>query len=320
MRLVELLQQVLPKDLLICIPGNGPEVPSTLVEHPLVRFVSFTGSTAAGRIVSQSAAKHLKPCALELGGKNAFVVFEDANLDRAVRDALEGALFNKGEACTAASRALVHHSLYHEFIGRLSKAWKKVKVGNGLETSTHVGPQVSKIQQQKISESLKMAENEGAKVAAQAPLPTDQNLKDGYYVPPTLLVDVTRTMRIAQEETFGPTLTVTSFSTEDEAMDIVNESPYGLCCILFTENMARAQRVARRVEAGCVFLNNYRRAMAGLPFGGVKDSGNHREHTIETMDAYSTAKVIQQPSGIGEAGEWRAVKDTFDTLVDGGPA
>lgn len=303
---------MLPPNLLLAIPGNGPEVPSTLVEHPLVRFVSFTGSTNAGRIVSQSAAKHLKPCALELGGKNAFVVFEDANLDRAVRDALEGALFNKGEACTASSRAIVHHTIYDKFIEKLSTAWKKVKVGDGLDASVHVGPQVSKAQQERVLEYLKLAEEEGAKTAAQASLPDDPDLKEGYFVPPTLFSSVTRTMRVAQEEMFGPVLTVTSFSAEDEAVEIVNESPYGLICILYAENMAKAQRVSRRVEAGCVFINNYRRQLAGLPFGGVKDSGNHREHTIQTMDDYSTTKFIQMPSGFGESTEWRAVTDTFD--------
>ena len=311
MRMVELLQQELPENLLLAIPGNGPEVPSSLVEHPLVRFISFTGSTNAGRIVSQSAAKQLKTCALELGGKNAFVVFEDANLDRAVRDALEGALFNKGEACTAGSRAIVHESIYDEFVERLSVAWSKIKVGNGMDNTTHVGPQVSKVQQQNVLKYMELAEQEGAKIAAQAPLPDDPALKEGYFVPPTLFSEVKRTMRVAQEEIFGPVLTVTRFSSEDEAMDIVNESPYGLVCILFVENMAKAQRVSRRVEAGCVFVNNYRRQLAGIPFGGVKASGNHREHCIETMYDYSTTKFVQMPSGLGESGEWRAVTDTF---------
>lgn len=316
MRIVQLLQQVLPPNLLLAIPGNGPEVPATLIEHPLVRFISFTGSTNAGRTVSQSAAKHLKPCALELGGKNAFVVFEDADLNRAVRDALEGALFNKGEACTASSRAIVHENIYDEFVEKLAVAWKRVVVGDGMNSGVHVGPQVSKVQQEKILEYLQLAEKEGAKIAAQAQLPTDPKLKNGYYVPPTLFSGAKRSMKVTQEEIFGPSLTVTSFSSEDEAVNIVNESPYGLTCILFVGNMAKAQRLSRRVEAGCVFLNNYRRAVAGLPFGGVKDSGNHREHNIETMEAYSTTKFIQLPSGLCDPpGEWRAVPETFDGVA-----
>ncbi|KAL9092907.1 MAG: hypothetical protein Q9159_000531 [Coniocarpon cinnabarinum] len=312
MRIVGLLQGVLPKDLLIAIPGNGPEVPAALVEHPLVRAISFTGSTNAGKVVSQSAGKSLKHCMLELGGKNAFVVFEDADLERAARDAFEGVLFNKGEACTSSSRALVHESVYDKFVQKLAAAWPKVKVGDGMDPTTHVGPQVSKIQQDKVKDYLKFAEKEGAQVLAQAQLPSDARLKDGYFVQPTLLGGVKRHMKIAQEEVFGPVLTVNAFSSEDEAVDIVNESAYGLTCVLFCENMAKANRLSRRVEAGCVFVNNYRRALAGLPFGGVKDSGNHREHSLETMQAYSSTKFIQQPSGFGNPGEWRAVVDVFD--------
>ena len=248
MRIVELLQQVLPRNLLLAVPGNDPEVPSTLVEHPLVRAVSFTGSTKAGKIVAQSAAKNLKQCMLELGGKNAFVVFEDADLERATRDVLEGVLFNKGEACTSMSRALVHESVIDNFIKRLKDAWPNVRVGNGMDPSTHVGPQVSKAQQTRILDYLKVAESEGAKIAAQAPLPQDPELKNGYFTTPTLLTGVTRDMRVAQEEVFGPVLTVTSFATEDEAVDIVNESPYGLMCALYVENMTKAQRVSRRVR------------------------------------------------------------------------
>ena len=311
MRIVQLLQQVLPRDLVIAVPGNGPEVPATLVEHPLVRAISFTGSTSAGRIVSQSAAKGLKPCMLELGGKNAFVVFDEADLDRAARDVVEGVLFNKGEACTASSRALVHESVYEKFVQRLVTAWPKVKVGDGMDPTTHVGPQVSKVQQEKIQDFLKIAVKEGAHIACQAALPKDPKLQGGYYVQPTLLTGVKRTMTVAKEEVFGPVLSLTRFSTEDEAVDIVNESPYGLICIIFCENMSKANRVCRRVEAGCVFLNNYRRQLSGLPFGGVKDSGNHREHSLETMLAYSTTKFIQQPSGFGNPGEWRAISDIF---------
>lgn len=262
--------------------------------------------------MAQSAAKTLKKVELELGGKNAFVVFDDANMDRAVKDAVEGAYFKKGEACTAASRILVQKGAYDGFVQRMANAVKRLKVGDGLGPTTHVGPQVSKKQQETILEYLHLAQEEGAVVAAQAKLPDDAALKNGYFVPPTLLKDVTRTMRVAKEEMFGALVTVTSFGTEEEALDIVNESEYGLTCILYSQDIERALRCSRLVEAGLVFINNYRRNMLGIPFGGVKDTGGAREHCIETMMEFSTAKMIQQPSGRGELHEWRVMKDIFD--------
>lgn len=311
MRIVEILQTVLPKDLLQAIPGNGPEVPQALVAHPLVKMISFTGSTAAGKLVSQAAGAGLKHLATELGGKNAFLVFDDAYFDRAVRDALEGALFNKGEACTASSRLLVQESVHDRFVDALAQGFKKIKVGNGMEGDTHVGPCVSQVQQKRVLEYIRLGVEEGAEIVTQAAMPTDPALKDGYFVPPTLFKNVSRTMRIAKEEMFGPLVTVTKFKDEDEAVSIVNESPYGLTCIVHTKDMEKGMRVGRRVEAGAVMLNNNRRNFLGLPFGGVKESGNAREHCIETLNEWSSAKFIQMPSGIGQPTEWRAVSEIY---------
>ncbi|KAI9669434.1 MAG: hypothetical protein M1831_000470 [Alyxoria varia] len=311
MRCVEILQSVLPEGLVQAIPGNGPEVPQALIHHPDVHMVSFTGSSKIGKAVAQSAAKDLKHSVFELGGKNAFVVFEDADLDAAVRDALEGAMFNKGEACTATARLLVHERVHDAFVERFVEGLRKLRVGDGFDDSTHVGPVVSAEQQRIVSSYIDLAKKEGVQIAAQAPLPTDPKLKGGYYIQPTLFTGMKRDMRIAQEEMFGPLVGVIPFKTEDEAVSIVNESPYGLTCVIYTAHNPRGMRVARRVEAGCVGLNNYRRNFAGLPFGGVKDSGNTREHAVETLDEWTCKKVIQAPTGLAELPEWRAVTDVY---------
>lgn len=311
MRIVEILETVLPEGLLQAVPGDGVEVPQALMAHEHVKMVSLTGSTGAGRAASAAAAPMLKHVALELGGKNAFVVFEDADLEMAARDALEGALFNKGEACTATARILVHKSVHDEFVARLAAGLENIRVGDGMDSATHVGPLVSAAQKDRVLSYAKSARDEGATVAAQAPLPREPKLMDGYYVQPTLFNNTTRHMRINREEAFGPLLCTMTFSTEDEAVDIVNESPYGLTCVVFTGDQPRGWRVCRRVEAGATFLNNYRRNFLGLPFGGVKDTGSAREHSIDTLDEWSTRKIIQMPSGIGELPEWGAVSEVF---------
>ena len=317
MRIVEILQGVLPEGLLQAVPGNGPEVPQALLAHDDVRMVSFTGSTNAGRAVSATAAQKLKHVALELGGKNAFVVFEDADLDLAARQALEGALFNKGEACTATARLLVHESVHDAFVARLAAGLRKIRVGDPMDPATHVGPLVSAAQQERVLGYLQLAQDECATIRAQAPPPADPRLRHGYFVRPTLFTGATRRMRIAREEMFGPLLCAVPFAAEDEAVAAVNESPYGLTCAVFTADQARGWRVCRRVDAGCVMLNNYRRNFIGLPFGGVKDSGGAREHCLETLDEWTARKFVAMPSGIGALPEWRAMTDIFGPKEQG---
>ncbi|KAJ9604542.1 hypothetical protein H2200_010655 [Cladophialophora chaetospira] len=315
-RMCEIISEVLPPDVVQVVPGIGPDVPSTLIKHDLVKMVSFTGSTAAGSKAAETAAKTVTPVVLELGGKNALVVFDDVeNLDRAVGDALEGAFFNKGEACTASSRILVQNGVYKQFCDKLAAGVKKIKSGNGLDSSTHLGPQVSKAQQERVLSYLQKAkdlEKQGkVKIAAQGALPDDPACKNGYFVPPTLITDVTRDLVIAQEEMFGVLVTVTPFETEDEAIDIVNESRYGLTSIIFSQNNERCWRFSKKVDVGLVFVNNYFRNILGVPFGGAKETGYGREHSIDTLKEWCRAKVITQPSGFGQIPSWRAVKDVY---------
>ncbi|HSS24927.1 MAG TPA: aldehyde dehydrogenase family protein [Mycobacterium sp.] len=215
-RIVE-FNTVLPPDVLHVVPGTGALAEQALAAHPLVRMISFTGSTNTSASVARSAAANITPALLELGGKNAFIVYDDADLDRAVRDALDGGFYNKGEACTAASRVLVHRDVHDAFVSKLAAAVNALQVGNGADPATHIGTVVTKAQQQKVLEYIHIGEAEGAKIAAQAGLPADPALAGGFFVPPTLFTDVTRNMRIATEEIFGPVVTVTVFESEDEA-------------------------------------------------------------------------------------------------------
>jgi len=310
-RIVELLNTVLPADVLHVVPGVGADIGQALAAHPLVKKVSFTGSTKAGASVAKAAADNVTSVLLELGGKNPFIVFDDADLDRAVRDALEGGWFNKGEACTAASRMLVQRGLHDTFVARLAAGVRALKVGDGADSATHVGPSVSKAQQARVLEYIRVGQEEGARIEAQASLPDDPRLANGCYVPPTLFTGVTHDMRIAREEIFGPVVTVIVFDTEDEAVSIANESDYGLMCGIYTRDQERAFRVARRIDTGMVLVNNYFRGVLGTPFGGVKGSGFGREHAIETLREFATPKMIRFPSGTGTLPSWRAVKDIF---------
>ena len=314
-RIVELLNTVLPEDVLHVVPGTGQRVGQPLAGHPKVRLVSFTGSTGAGAAVAGTAAKNITPAVLELGGKDALVVFDDADLDDAVKTALEGGFYNKGEACTATSRVLVQAGVYDAFAGRLTEAVGKLRVGRGTDPAAHVGPVVTRTQQRRVLGYIQVGIDEGATLAAQAPLPDDPELKDGFWVPPTLFTGVTRVMRIAREEIFGPVVTVTRFGDEDEAVSIVNESEYGLTTAIYSADTTRAFRVARRIDVGMVFINNYFRGVLGTPFGGTKRSGYGREHAIETLREFGYTKMVRFPSGLGTIPSWRAVGDIFDEAV-----
>jgi acyl-CoA reductase-like NAD-dependent aldehyde dehydrogenase len=314
-RIVELLNTVLPEDVLHVVPGTGQRAGQPLVGHPKVRLVSFTGSTSAGAAVAGAAAKNITPAVLELGGKDALVVFDDADLDGAVKIALEGGFYNKGEACTATSRMLVQAGVYDAFAARLTEAVGKLKVGRGTDQAVHVGPVVTKTQQERVLSYIQIGIDEGATLAAQAALPADPELSDGFWVAPTLFTDVTRDMRIAREEIFGPVVTVTRFCDEDEAVSIMNESEYGLTTAIYSADTTRAFRVARRIDVGMVFINNYFRGVIGTPFGGTKYSGYGREHAIETLREFSYTKMVCFPSGFGTIPSWRAVPDIFDDVA-----
>lgn len=314
LRIVELASQVLPPGVMQAVPAIGTAVPQALVTHPDVRKVSFTGSTRGGAAVSKLAADSIIPLSLELGGKNSLIVFDDADVDLAVRGAVDGGFFNQGEACTASSRLLVQRGIHDEFVAKLGAAVKRLIVGNGADTATHVGPLVTKTHQEKVEEYIRIGVDEGATIAAQAPKPTDAKLQHGFFVQPTVLTDVKRHMRVAKEEIFGPVVTVNAFDTYDEAISIANEVEYGLVAAVYSKDVTKATKAGREIDAGMVFINNYNRMALGTPFGGAKHSGYGREHCIETLHEYSRPKNMRIPSGISPITGWSKLPELFSDV------
>jgi len=303
LRLVELANEVLPPGVINAVSGlsAGP----LLASHPRVERISFTGATATGRRVMESAAKNLTFTTLELGGKNALLVLDDAHVDEAVAIAVEGMFYNQGEACTSTSRIVVHESIYEEFAEKFVSATQRLVVGHPLAARTDIGPVVDQRQYDRVRDYVTRAKEEGATLLYEGSLPDDVELKSGYYVAPTIFGDVTRSMTLAQEEVFGPVAALMRFSTDDEAVEIANDSQYGLTAAICTSDERRATVMAPRLEVGMVFVNNYtRRNFIGSPFGGVKGSGYGREYAAETMMEFVRAKNVRYPSGRGTIAGW----------------
>lgn len=312
MRIIELVSEILPPGVIQGIPASGTTVPAALVSHPDVKKVSFTGSTRGGAAISKLAADNITHLSLELGGKNSLIIFDDADIDLAVRSAMDGGYFNQGEACTAASRVIVHRQVHDQVVSKMAAAVRRLKVGHGVEEGTHVGPLITKEHQLKVQSYIDLGISEGAKIEAQASLPSETSLSGGFFVAPTLFSQVTRGMRIAREEMFGPIVTVNVFDTYEEAISIANEPEYGLVTAIFSKDTTKALRAARDIDVGMAFVNNYTRMALGTPFGGAKHSGYGREHCIETLREYSRPKSIRIPSGRGVVPAWQKVADLFD--------
>ncbi len=241
---------------------------------------------------------------MELGGKNPLLVFDDADLDKALLAAIDGGFFNQGEACTAASRILVQDGIFDQFITKFTAAVTRLKVGDGADQTTEVGPLVTRSQQQRVLNYLDIGVTEGAHIAAQAPLPDDPRLADGFYVAPTVFTHVDPDMRVATEEIFGPVVTVLRFDTEEEAVRIANHTQFGLVAGVFTQDTDRALRVSRQIRAGAVFVNNYVRIAVGTGFGGVGHSGFGREHAQETLSEYGYSKTIRLAANSDDIPRW----------------
>ncbi|MDE3044510.1 MAG: aldehyde dehydrogenase [Acidobacteriota bacterium] len=303
LRLVELANTVLPPGVINAVSGlsAGP----LLASHPRVERISFTGATATGRRVMESAAKNLTFTTLELGGKNALLVLDDADVDEAVTIAIEGMFYNQGEACTSTSRVVVHESIYDVFSEKFVEATKRLVIGHPLAPNTDIGPVVDQRQYDRVRGYVERARDEGATLLYEGELPDDPDLAQGYYVAPTIFGDVTTSMTLAQEEVFGPVAALMRFHNDDEAVAIANDSLYGLTAAICTSDVRRASALAPRLEVGMVFVNNYtRRNFIGSPFGGVKGSGYGREYAAETMMEFVRAKNVRFPSGHGTIPTW----------------
>src|SRR6266540_3155951 len=294
-RLVEILEEAgLPKGVLNLVLGPGGELGDHLVQHPAVDLTSFTGSSDTGSHISEIAGRLLKRVSCELGGKNAIVIADDADVDLSIDGIIWSAFGTSGQRCTAASRVIAHRGVANEVIDKLVGRAKKLRLGHGLEATTDVGPVVSKQAQEKVASYMPIAEKEGATIAVGGRVPTEGALAKGFFHEPTVLVDVKPNMRVAQEEIFGPVTAVIEVKSIDEAIRVVNSTKYGLSSSVYTRNVNNAFRFMRDAETGIVYVNaGTIGAEIQLPFGGMKATGNgHREAGRAALDVYSEWKSI----------------------------
>lgn len=275
-----------PDGVINVVLGTGPSVGEAIVSHPEIRKVAFTGSVAVGRAIGRIAAERIIPLTLELGGKSAHIVFEDADLDLAATEAVKGFTLNSGQVCSAGTRLLVQRSIYETFLGKVAKAAEAVVPGENL------GPIITPDQFDRVRMYFDVARSDGARLVTGADVARVADSEEGFYVKPTIYADVDNRMRIAQEEIFGPVLVVIPFDTEEDAVDIANDSPYGLIGTLWSRDISRALRVADQIEAGQIFVNIWNTMSVQTPFGGYKNSGYGREKGIEAIHHYSHVKTI----------------------------
>lgn len=284
----------LPKGVVNLVHGGGATVGRPIVDHPAVPLVSFTGSTEVGREIAERGGRALKRVSLEMGGKNAQIVMEDADLELAVEGVLWGAFGTTGQRCTATSRLIVHESVVREVAERLVALASKIRVGNGLDEGVEMGPLVSKEQLETVERYVEVGKKEGAKLLCGGKRLEGGAFARGHFHAPTVFTDVKPSMRIAREEIFGPVLSVIPVKGLDEAIAVLNDTDYGLSSSIYTKDVARAFRAIRDIEAGITYVNGPTiGAEVQLPFGGVKGTGNgHREAGSAVLDFYTEWKSI----------------------------
>jgi len=293
--LTQVLEQAgLPPSVLNVVFGDGPEAGGPLLENSGVDLVSFTGSTATGRIVSEACAPTFKKCHLEMGGKNIIIVMDDANLDLAIEGAVWGGFGTTGQRCTAASRVAVQKGVYRKFVDKFVERAKALKVGDGLDPSTQMGPCINEQQLQTVMSYVEIGKAEGARLATGGHRLEGGAFAHGWFHEPTVFIDCNPSMRICQEEIFGPVVAVMPFDTFDEAIDIANGVQYGLSAAIYTRNVNHAFRAQQDLQTGIVYVNAPTiGAETHLPFGGTKNTGNgHREAGLAALDFYSEWKTI----------------------------
>jgi acyl-CoA reductase-like NAD-dependent aldehyde dehydrogenase len=284
----------LPRGVINIVSGFGPDAGQPLTEHADVRAVSFTGSSLVGKTVGTTAAKSFKHCSLELGGKNPMIVLDDANLDLAIEGGLWGAFGTTGQRCTATSRIIVQKGVYHEFVDRYVERAKRLKVGNGLDESVDMGPAVNERQLTSNLNYVDIGRKEGAKIRCGGNRLDYGEYANGYFMEPTVFVDVDPKMQIAQEEIFGPVVAIIACENLEHAIEIANNVEYGLSSSLYTRDVNQAFGAIRDLDAGITYINAPTiGAEVHLPFGGVKATGNgHREGGIGAIDFYSEWKSV----------------------------
>jgi acyl-CoA reductase-like NAD-dependent aldehyde dehydrogenase len=293
--LVQVLTEAgVPRGVVNLVSGDGLNAGAPLSLHKDVPVVSFTGSTAVGRLIAQACAPDFKHCSLEMGGKNIIIVMEDANLDLAIDGAVWGGFGTTGQRCTAASRLAVHKSVYHEFVSRFVDRVKSLKVGNGLDPSAEMGPCINEQQLKTVMSYVEIGKNEGAKLLTGGNRLDYGAYSKGWFHAPTVFGDCAPNMRIAQEEIFGPVVSVIPIESLEQAIDVANGVPYGLSASIYTRDVNRAFQATRDLYTGIVYVNAPTiGAETHLPFGGTKQTGNgHREAAIAAIDFFTEWKTV----------------------------
>ena len=290
---MELIREAgFPKGVVNCITGLGLEVGQPMVDHPNLDKVAFTGSDASGQKIYESAAKKIIPVTLELGGKSPNIVFEDADFESAVMGTISGIFAATGQTCIAGSRLLVQRSIHDSFVERLIEVAKEAKIGDPMSTETHVGPVTTPPQYKKILDYIEVARKEGAKCVLGGKPYAGDGLRSDRFVEPTIFTGVSNQMRIAQEEIFGPVLSVIPFDDEDEAIALGNDIVFGLAAGVWTSDIGRALRMSEKLKAGTIWVNTYRAVSFTSPFGGYKRSGKGRESGQESIKEFLQVKSV----------------------------
>jgi betaine-aldehyde dehydrogenase len=294
MELGKLIQEAgFPDGVVNIVPGYGETAGAALASHPGIDKVAFTGSTEVGKIIARAASDNLTKVSLELGGKAPNIVFADADIDQAVSGAMMGIFFNQGQVCCAGSRLFVQEAVKDEFVSKLKGKSAKIVVGDPMSKGTHMGPQVSREQLDRVKSYGDIARAEGATVVAGGECPTLEGaFKNGYFYQPTIFSDVKNQMRIAQEEIFGPVVSVITFENEDDLIKQANETIYGLSAGIWTKDITRAHRFAKEIKAGVIWINTYNMFNAASPFGGYKQSGYGREMGKHALEMYTNVKSV----------------------------
>ena len=289
----ELQAAGLPDGVFNVVTGDGAEVGAHLAAHPDVRKISFTGSTAVGKSVLTAGAGNLKRVTLELGGKGANIVLDDADLTLAVDGSIWAFMMHSGQACESGTRLLLPDTIHDEFVDRMIARLNTQTMGNPLDPGTDVGPLISAVQRDRVLAYIESARQQGAKVRLGGGTPDGAQFKKGFWVQPTVLTDVTNDMTVAREEIFGPVLSVIRYHSVDEAIKIANDTEYGLSAGVWSKDVNRALKVARELEAGSVWVNDWHMGNQEYPFGGYKQSGIGRELSEHAFDEYTELKSIQ---------------------------
>jgi betaine-aldehyde dehydrogenase len=293
----------LPPGVVNVLVGTGPEAGAALMRHEGVDMVSFTGSTAIGRTVMEAAAVNTKRVHLELGGKAPFVVFEDADVDAAVHGAVAGCLINSGQDCTAATRAIVHRSIYQEFVDKLAKRFRDIRLGLQDDDGADLGSLVSLKHREHVAGMIERARGY-ATVITGGEVPSEGVLARGAFYPPTLIIDAAPDSEIVKDEVFGPVLVVLPFDDDDEAIRLANDTVYGLAASAWTSSVRRALRATREINAGCVWVNDHIPMSSEMPHGGFKQSGFGKDMSSYSLEEYTQVKhVMFELSGRAEK-EW----------------